>query len=50
MDLLVIGDYIVFEQNNVPDELTLVRKGNRLSIMPIKKDIAEELLIKLNKD
>ena len=25
MDLLVIGDYIVFEQNNVPDELTLVK-------------------------
>ncbi len=23
MDLLVIGDYIVFEQNNVPDELTV---------------------------
>ena len=29
------------------DELTLVRKGNRLSIMPIKKEIAIELLKKL---
>lgn len=29
------------------EELTLVRKGNRLSIMPIKKDIALELLNKL---
>ncbi len=29
------------------NELTLVRKGNRLSIMPIKKDIAIELLNKL---
>ena len=29
------------------DELTLVRKGNRLSIMPIKQDIAMELLKKL---
>ena len=27
-----------------PEELTLVRKGNRLSIMPIKVDIAIELL------
>ena len=27
-----------------PEELTLVRKGNRLSIMPIKKEIAMELL------
>ena len=26
------------------DELTLVRKGNRLSIMPIKKEIAMEIL------
>ena len=32
------------------DELTLVRKGNRLSIMPIKQDIAMELLIKLKKN
>ncbi len=32
------------------DELTLVRKGNRLSIMPIKKDIAIELLNKLMKN
>ena len=32
-----------------PEELTLVRKGNRLSIMPIKKDIALELLKKLEK-
>ena len=32
-----------------PDELTLVRKGNRLSIMPIKKDIAMEILKKLKK-
>jgi len=31
------------------EELTLVRKGNRLSIMPIKKDIALELLKKLRK-
>ena len=30
-----------------PEELTLVRKGNRLSIMPIKKDIATELVKKL---
>ena len=30
------------------EELTLVRKGNRLSIMPIKKVIALELLKKLN--
>ena len=29
------------------EELTLVRKGNRLSIMPIKKEIALELLKKL---
>ena len=29
------------------DELTLVRKGNRLSIMPIKKEIAIEILKKL---
>jgi len=33
-----------------PEELTLVRKGNRLSIMPIKKDIAIELLKKLSKN
>ena len=33
-----------------PEELTLVRKGNRLSIMPIKKDIAIELLHKLKKN
>ena len=32
-----------------PEELTLVRKGNRLSIMPIKIDIALELLKKLEK-
>ena len=32
------------------EELTLVRKGNRLSIMPIKKDIAQQLLKKLDKD
>ena len=29
-----------------PEELTLVRKGNRLSIMPINKSIALELLNK----
>ena len=29
------------------EDLTLVRKGNRLSIMPIKKHIAKELLSKL---
>ena len=33
-----------------PEELTLVRKGNRLSIMPIKKDIAMELVKKLRKN
>ena len=33
-----------------PEELTLVRKGNRLSIMPIKKDIATKLLKKLKKN
>ncbi len=32
------------------EELTLVRKGNRLSIMPIKQDIAIELLKKLKKN
>ena len=32
-----------------PEELTLVRKGNRLSIMPIKNNIAIELLKKLTK-
>ena len=31
------------------EELTLVRKGNRLSIMPIKKDIAMELIKKTKK-
>ncbi len=31
------------------EELTLVRKGNRLSIMPINKNIAKELLSKLEK-
>ena len=36
-------------QTYTSDELTLVRKGNRLSIMPIKKDIAIELLNKLMK-
>ena len=30
-----------------PEELTVVKKGNRLSIMPINKSIANELLIKL---
>ena len=33
-----------------PEELTLVRKGNRLSIMPIKKEIAMELLERLKKN
>ena len=33
-----------------PEELTLVRKGNRLSIMPVKNDIAIELLKKLRKN
>tara|TARA_B100000965_G_scaffold399039_1_gene418206 strand:- start:1170 stop:1643 length:474 start_codon:yes stop_codon:yes gene_type:complete len=33
-----------------PEELTLVRKGNRLSIMPVKKNIAIELLRKLKKN
>ena len=37
-------------QTYTSDELTLVRKGNRLSIMPIKKDIAIELLNKLMKN
>ncbi len=32
------------------EELTVVRKGNRLSIMPIKKNIAMDLLKKLNKN
>ncbi len=32
------------------EELTLVRKGNRLSIMPIQINIALELLAKLKKD
>ena len=32
------------------EELTLVRKGNRLSIMPINKNIALELLKKLNRN
>ena len=36
-------------QTYTSDELTLVRKGNRLSIMPIKKDIATKLLKKLMK-
>ena len=31
------------------EELTLVRKGNRLSIMPIHKNIALDLLKKLKK-
>ena len=33
-----------------PEELTLVRKGNRLSIMPIKKTIAMELITKLKEN
>ena len=37
-------------QTYTSDELTLVRKGNRLSIMPIKKDIAIEILNKLMKN
>ena len=37
-------------QTYTSEELTLVRKGNRLSIMPINKDIALELLIKLKKN
>ena len=32
------------------EELTLVRKGNRLSIMPIKKEIALEILKKSKKN
>ena len=32
-----------------PEELLLVKKGNRLSIMPVNKKIANELLIKLEK-
>ena len=32
------------------EELTLVRKGNRLSIMPIEKNIALDLLNKLEKN
>ena len=31
------------------EELTLVRKGNRLSIMPIRTEIARELLTKLKR-
>ena len=34
-------------ENYTSDELTLVRKGNRLSIMPINKNIALELLERL---
>ena len=37
-------------QTYTSDELTLVRKGNRLSIMPINKNIAIELLNKLMKN
>ena len=37
-------------QTYTSDELTLVRKGNRLSIMPINKDIAIDLLNKLMKN
>ena len=37
-------------QTYTADELTLVRKGNRLSIMPINKNIAIELLNKLMKN
>ena len=33
-----------------PEELTLVRKGNRLSIIPIKKNIAMELLERLKEN
>ena len=33
-----------------PEELTLVRKGNRLSIMPMTQNIAMELLRKLKKN
>ena len=33
-----------------PEELTLVRKGNRLSIMPIAKNIALKILIELKKN
>ena len=32
------------------EELTLVRRGNRLSIMPVKNDIAIELLKKLKRN
>ncbi len=37
-------------ENYTSEELTLVRKGNRLSIMPINKSIALELLKKLHND
>ncbi len=37
-------------QTYTSEELTLVRKGNRLSIMPINKNIALELLINLKKN
>ena len=40
----------VLSETYTSDELTLVRKGNRLSIMPIKKDIAIELLKKPKKN
>ncbi len=33
-----------------PEELTLVRKGNRLSIMPVKKSIAIDLIKKLQQN
>ncbi len=34
----------------IPEELALVRKGNRLSIMPVKQSIAMEILTKLKVD
>jgi predicted RNA-binding protein with PUA-like domain len=46
-DMITLKD---LSETYTAEELTLVRKGNRLSIMPIKQDIAMELLIKLKKN
>ena len=46
-DMITLKD---LSETYTAEELTLVRKGNRLSIMPIKQDIAMELLIKLKRN
>lgn len=39
------------KQEFTPDDLLLVRRGNRLSVMPVAEDIAEKILgIKTDKD